>query len=768
MPYSQKERMCRVVSPLGDDALLVQRMYAREAISELYAFELELLSERDDIAFDEIVGKSLTVSIDMQNGKQRHWNGVVSRFAIGPTHGRFASYRAEVVPTLWVLTRRSGCRIYQHLSVPDIAKKLFGELGVSEVKFELQRSYPQREYCVQYRESDFNFLSRLFEDVGISYYFEHGEKANTLVVFDSPGANPPCPNQATAIYASASDGGGRSGEVDEWSLQRELRSGAWASTDYNFEQPSLSLLSSAPTSHGIANNAKLEIYDHPGDYLLPAHGESFVKTRMEAEESASFEARGSSTCPSFTPGYRFDLRGHFRKDANDSYVLTSVQHRVVDAVGDHHETSYENAFTCRPHKVPLRPLCTTPRPVIHGVQTATVVGAAGQEIDVDAHARVVVQFHWDREGKRDANSSCRVRVAQNWAGKGWGLIAHPRIGQEVVVEFLEGNPDKPLVTGRVYNGEQTPPYGLPANSTQTGIKSRSSPGGGGFNEIRMEDKAGSELVYVQAQKDRTTLTKNDDAQTVGHDRTRSVANDEKVSIGANQTIAVTADRTRTVGANESVTVGASRKKNVAADETSTIGANYTQSVGASRTRSVGGAETVTVALARTHSVGINDATTVGAAQEVTVGAARTVTVAGAQTTTVGAAHTVSVAGGQTVNVGGKQSTTAGSDVSLSAGGKHSVQVASDQSVSVGGKQSVDVSADRSANAGGDATESASGNFSVSGGKKVLVSGGDEIILSSGSAKIVLKKGGDISIEGAKITINASGDLVLKGSKIHQN
>ena len=752
MPYSQKERMCRVVSPLGDDALLVERMYAREAISELFLLELELLSERDDIAFDEIVGKSLTVTIDMQNGKQRHWNGVVSRFSIGPTRGRFASYRAEVVPGLWVLTRRSGCRIYQHLSVPDIAKKLFGELGVSEVRFELQRSYPEREYCVQYRESDFNFVSRLFEDVGISYYFEHGEKANTLVVFDSPGANPACPNQATAIYASASGAGGTSGEVDEWLHRRDLRAGAWAAIDYNFEQPSLSLLSSAPTSHAIANNAKLEIYDHPGDFLQPGHGESFVKTRIEAEESASFEARGTSICPSFTPGFRFDLRGHFRKDANDTYVLTSVQHRVVDAIGDHAVTHYENAFTCRPHKIPYRPLCTTPRPLIHGVQTATVVGAAGQEIDVDAHARVVVQFHWDREGKRDANSSCRVRVAQNWAGKGWGLIAHPRIGQEVVIDFLEGNPDKPIVIGRVYNGEQTPPYGLPANHTQTGIKSRSSPGGGGFNEIRLEDKAGSELMYVQAQKDRTTLTKNDDSQTVGHDRTRAVTNDEKVSVGANQTIAVTADRTRTVGGSESVTVGASRTKNITADETVGIGGAYSQTVGGSRTRTVSGAETVTVALARTHSVGINEAITVGAAQEVTVGAARTLTVAGAQTTSIGAAHTVTVAAGQNVTIG--------------AG--HDVKVGADEAIAVSGKQGVNVASDRSLSVGGNLTETVSKDYTHTSGKKVKIEGGDELLIMSGKAKILLKKGGEVLIEGTDISVKASGNLTLKAKKILEN
>ena len=768
MPYTQKDRMCRMTSPLGDDVLLVRTLRMREAVSSLFTLELELLSESDEIKFEQIVGKPVAVSLELNNQKSRHFHGLVSRFAHSGAKGRFVAYRAEVVPALWLLTRRSGCRIYQHVSVPDIAKKLFGELGVSEVRQELSKSYPALEYCVQYRESDFNFVSRLLEDSGISYFFEHGAKADTLVLFDSPDGNAPVPGQATAIYATASDAGGTSGEVSEFHVERELRPGKYSHTDFNFEQPSLSLQSSTPTSMGIAGNDRFEIYDHPGGHMLPPHGDSRAKTRMEAEESASLTARGVSSCAAFTPGYRFDLRGHHRKDANDTFVLTEVLHEVTDSIDPEDVASYDNTFVCRPHKVPLRPLCTTPKPVVYGAQTATVVGAAGQEIDVDPHARVVVQFHWDREGKRDQNSSCRVRVAQNWAGKGWGLIAHPRIGQEVLVEFLEGDPDRPIVVGRVYNGEQTAPYGLPANSTQTGIKTRSSPGGGGFNELRFEDKAGSELLYVQAQKDRSTLTKNDDAQEVGHDRTRKVVNDEKVAIGANQNIDVTSNRTRTVGVDESVTIGSNRTKKVGANESSTIGADYSQSVGGSRTRSVSGAETVTVATQRTHSVGINETISVGAAQEVTVGAARTLSVGGAQNTTIGAAHSVTVAGGQTVNVGGKQSTTAGSDVSLDVGGKHGVKVAGDAAVGVGGSQGTEVGGDCSLTVGGGLTENVGGDYSAKAGGKGSVTAGDVLVLQAGSARIELRSGGDIVIEGATLTLKGSGKVVLKGQKIEQN
>jgi len=760
--YSQTERMCRVLAPLGDDSLLLQQMVARESLSRLFRFDLTLVSEHEDLAFDQIVGKPIAIAVELQDRKQRWFHGIVSRFAQGAAQGRFVAYRAEVVPRLWLLTRRTNCRIFQHLSVPDIVRQILGEHGISDLKLELVASYPEREYCVQYRETDFDFVSRLMEHEGIGYFFEHEEKAHTFVMFDSPGAAPVCPDQGTAIYASASDEGSPSGDIYQLDFERELRPGAYALTDFNFEQPSLSLLSATTSGTCVGSNASLEVYDYPGSFLLPPDAETRVKCRMEAEECASVWANGESRCAAFAPGYRFDLRGHYRSDTNDTYLITEVEHRVVESSGETEgePARYDNTFRCMPHAVPYRPLTTTHKPRIHGAQTATVVGAAGKEIDVDVHGRIVVQFHWDREGQRDENSSCRVRVAQNWAGKGWGLIAHPRIGQEVVIDFLEGDPDHPLVIGRVYNGEQTTPYALPANSTQTGVKSRSSPGGGGFNEWRFEDKAGSELVYIQAQKDRSTLTKNDDSQSVGHDRSRSVGNDEsvdvgndqKVTIGNNQTISVGTDRTRSVGSNESVSIGSNRTKDVGADETvsigsnrsTTVGASHTESIGASetlsvgadRTRSVGGSETVTVTAARTHSVGVNEMINVGAAQEVTVGAARTLSVGAAQTTTIGAVHSVSVGANESIDVGG------------------------DRSLSVGGGQSSDI--------GADAATKAGGNYAVDAGKSVSIVAADEIVLKVGSAKLVMKKNGDILLDGKKINVKASGDIVMKGSKILQN
>ncbi len=750
MAYTQKNRICSVTSPFGDDALLIERLFAREALSSLFLYELELLSEDDDLGFDPIVGKPLTVSVRLENGKQRHFHGIVSRFAQGKSRGRFSRYRAELVPALWLLTRRVNCRIFQHLSVPDIAKKLFGELGVTDVKWDLQKSYKEREYCVQFRESDFNFVSRLFEDVGISYYFTHDAKSHTLVLFDSPGGNHPCPNQETAIYVGAS-AEGVGADVTEFSVQRELRPGKFSHTDYNFEQPSLSLQTTTPTSLAIGGNDRFEIYEHSGDFMDPGHGETRVKLRMEAEESASLEARGESSCASFLPGYRFDLRGHHRKAANEAWVITEVTHSITDSITpDQQDSKYENAFVCRPHRIPIRPLRTTPKPTIPGVQTATVTGAPGKEIDIDSQGRVVVQFHWDREGKRDQNSSCRVRVAQNSAGKGWGLMSNPRIGQEVVIEFVDGDPNRPMVIGMVYNGEQPPPF---SSDTQTGFRTRSSPGGGGFNEIRMDDKKGAEEFFINSQYNTNVAT--------GNNKDEKVKVDESASVGGS--------RTRSVGKDESVTVGSKRTKKVGTNEENTIGADLIEKIGANekltvasdRTRSVGGSETINVALQRTHSVGINETISVGAAQEVNVGAMRSVTVGGAQSTTIGMKNTR--------NVGGKEDVSVASDRSLKVGGKHSVNVASDEGVTVGGKHSVKVTGDRTLKVGADLHDDADGNYTLKSGKKIKITAADELQIEVGSSKLVMKSGGDITLEGKKITLKASGgNIVMTADKILQN
>jgi type VI secretion system secreted protein VgrG len=535
MVFSQAERRSKVYSPFGGDALLLQRLSGRESISEPFGFQLEFLSELEELDFASVVGRPLGVSVLLEGGGERFFHGIVARFEQGAARGRFVSYRAELVPWLWLLKQRSNCRIFQQKSVPDIVRKIFTELGFSDFRFELSGTYAEREYCVQYRESDFQFISRLLEDEGIAYFFEHDAKSHTLVFFDGPVGNPPCVLQPFAVYQSGSDEGSPSGDVRDLCFERELRPGAYALNDYNFEQPSVSLLSGIASAQCIGTSPKLEVYDYPGNFSLVPDGAARVRCRMEAEECASVRVRGRSVCVAFTPGHRFDLKGHYRRECNETYLITEVSHTLDEEVGDHasgggSSSTYENSFACMPHRVPYRSLRTTPRPIVHGVQTATVVGRPGEEIHVDPHGRVKVQFHWDREGKRNQDSSCWIRVSQLWAGKSWGGMAIPRVGQEVVVEFIEGDPDRPLITGRVYNAEQKVPYELPGGAHVMGMKSASTPGGGGYNEISIDDTKGKEGVTIHAQYDMSTTVQNDQTNTVNRHFTETIKKNASVTV----------------------------------------------------------------------------------------------------------------------------------------------------------------------------------------------------------------------------------------------
>jgi type VI secretion system secreted protein VgrG len=538
--FAQTYRLLRLATPLGPDKLLLRSFTGREAISELFSFQLDLLSEDSTINFDDLVGQNVTFAITLADGETyRYFNGFISRFAQLPGIGRLARYQAEVVPGLWFLTRTTDCRIYQNLSVPEIIKDVLERHNIRDVDFQLQASYPKREYCVQYRETSYNFIQRLMEQEGIFYYFRHEDGKHTLVLGDAPAANPPCPNQKRARYEPAAGPGFAAPEdyVTRWKLQHELRPGRCTVTDFNFETPTTSLLTSLESKIQQGGNTSLEVYDFPGEYLRRDEGEREVRLRVEREEAAHAVVQGASVCRAFTPGYRFEFYDHERKDQNGMYLITSVTHNATEGgfysgVGGPQEASYDNLFTAIPYSVPFRPPRITPKPVVHGAQTAIVVGPSGEEIYTDKYGRVKVQFHWDRLGKYNEKSSCWIRVSQPWAGKGWGGIWIPRIGQEVIVDFLEGDPDRPIITGRVYNANQMPPYELPAEQTKSGFKSRSSKGGStqNFNEIRFEDKKGAEEIVIHAERDLTTTVENNETRTVYGKRTTAIKKDETLTI----------------------------------------------------------------------------------------------------------------------------------------------------------------------------------------------------------------------------------------------
>jgi len=561
-PYSQQNRLIAVDTPLGEDVLLLQSFGGREAISNLFSFHLDLLSEKSSISFKDIVGQKVSIRVTLFDGSERYFHGHVSRFGQSGSDARFTHYQMEVVPWLWFLTRSADCKIFQNMTIPDIIQKVFKDRGFQDFKSSLTATYEPREYCVQYRETDFNFVSRLMEQYGIFYFFQHEKSKHTLVMGDSPSVFQACPRQSKVRFDLATGAMDTSDVINGWHMEQELRTGKYSLTDYNFETPSTSLLSGEPTVIGVGGNTAYEIYDYPGEYLNQSQGGALTKIRMQEEEASHLIVSGSGLCRAFTSGYTFELEDHYRSDMNDTYLLTEVQH--VASVGGSYSLgtggsgeSYSNQFTGIQTKVPFRPARITPKPFVQGPQTALVVGKSGEEIWVDKYGRIKVQFYWDRVGKKNENSSCWIRVSQPWAGKNWGSMWIPRMNQEVIVSFLEGDPDRPIITGRVYNAEQDVPYPLPDHQTVSTFLSRSSKGGGtsNFNELRFEDKMGSEQIFINAEKDMDQRVENDSREFIGNDRSLIVTQHQKEKVGGDQHSQVTGNRNEKVGQNLSLQVG---------------------------------------------------------------------------------------------------------------------------------------------------------------------------------------------------------------------
>jgi len=753
MNYTQEKRLITIDTPLGKDVLLLRGFHGREAISGLFQFELDLLSESRSVTFDDVVGKNVTLRISLADASDRYWNGFVSRFSQGPYEQGLTQYHAVMVPWLWFLTRTADCRIFQNKKAPDIIKQIFKDLGFSDYKLQLYGDFVEREYCVQYRETDFNFVSRLMEEEGIFYFFEHEHGKHTLVLANDPAAHKTCPQQNSARYALTPGSWQDEDVILEWRQEQEVRPGSYAVTDYNFETPTSSLAAT------VKGKNTYEIYDYPGEYRKRAEGDGLAHIRLQEQEMPRLVAHGSSDCRAFTTGFRFDLKNHYRSDLNQSYLLTAVSH-VATQSGDYtsgstagdSQFSYSNSFECIPFSTPFRPPRITPAPVVQGCQTAVVVGPGGEEIFTDKYGRVKVQFHWDREGKRNENSSCWIRVSHPWAGKGWGAVSIPRIGQEVVVDFLEGDPDQPIIIGRVYNAGQMPPYGLPGQAVVSGVKSNSTKGGGGYNEIVLDDTKGNELIRVHGQKDREKKIEHDERSNIGNDRTEGVGHDESITIGNN--------RTEKVGVNENITIGSDRTESVGANEKITIGSNRTETVGAN--------ESITVALTRTRNVGVNEMVNVGGAQEITIGGLQALTVGLTRAKTIGVSESVNIGTSQSVNIGTSQSVNVGTSQTVGIGTGQTINVGSDLSETVGGNQSDNVTGDRSAQVGK--------NDSLSVGKKLVIDAGDEIAITTGKASLLMKKDGTITIQGKDITVKGSGkihgeaddNMTLKGKKILQN
>jgi type VI secretion system secreted protein VgrG len=594
--YTQEKREIGVETPLGTDALLLTAVTGVEELSKLFHFELELLSEKESINNKDIIGKNISFRVNYPDGTPRYFNGHVQRFAYGGRSDRLSSYRATVVPWFWFLTRTTDCRIFQEKSIPDIIKEVIGEAGFADKLDDsgLSGSHPKWDYCVQYRESDFAFLSRLMEIEGIFYYFKHDQGEHKLVLGDSKSAYGTCKESSVQMAVHSSQPT-ISDEILAWEHQYEFRSGKWAHTDYNFETSGTSLLAQTGSVLGLPEADKYELFDYPGEYEKTAEGKNDVKLRMEEEEAGYDLVHGQSQCRSFNAGHKFQLAKHFNDaESGKGYVLTSVRHQArlasgyVTGGGSGGGSIYRNSFACIPDSVAYRPPRSTKKPLIHGIQTAVVVGPPGEEIHCDKFGRVKVHFHWDRLGKKDDKDSCWVRCAQPTAGRSWGMtMLLPRIGQEVVVSYVEGDPDRPLITGVVHNDSQTTIYKLPDEKTKFAIKTNSSPGGDGFNELRFEDKAGKEQLFLHAQKDMDVRVLNDRRETTMNDsHVRVEANayefvkeNKDVQIDGKYQEGIKDESRRLVGADDHLIVKGNHNAEIKQTLSQTIGMDFMQKVG---------------------------------------------------------------------------------------------------------------------------------------------------------------------------------------------
>jgi len=557
MDYTQDGRPIRLDTPLGTDVLLLEEFTGFEAVSQQFSFQLRAVSTDGALALEDLLQKPVVVTLAQAQGGGRCIHGIVNRAVRLERMKGLTTYHLELVPWTWFLSLSTDCRIFKAMTVPDIVKAVFDRNGFTDYQFEVTDPGEPREYCVQYRETCLDFVCRLLEEEGIFYYFRHTAEKHTIVIADTASIFEPCPFEARVEYGYSSDTTLAMDVVKTIALEHSVRSRTVSLTDYDFQKPKNSLAVRATTS-------RYDLYDYPGRYLTLETGQRYAKIQLEEQEVQRFTLGGTGNCRQFIAGCRFDLHDITGQVADDTFVLLSVAHSAsaTSYRSDGLEPFiYENHFRAIPSAIAYRPPRVTRRPLVQGTQTAVVVGPAGEDFNVvDKYGRVEVHFFWDREDK----SSCPVRVSQAWAGKNWGAINLPRIGQEVIVDFLEGDPDRPLIIGRVYNAEQMPPYDLPADQTLSGWKSRSSKNGqaANYNEIVMEDKRGSEVIRIHAEKDLNEFVEHDTLEYVGNDRHLLVDGSQAEKVTGDKHLTVKGERRESIGGDVSVTIGGKQDSRV--------------------------------------------------------------------------------------------------------------------------------------------------------------------------------------------------------------
>jgi type VI secretion system secreted protein VgrG len=715
------------------DALDVRTFHVSERMSALFEVSLVAMSGNPDIDFEAVIGQPMTFALrhGIDGQHVRLWTGLCSHIEQLAVEERGLSrYQLVLVPLLWLLTQRRNHRMFQHTSELDIARKLLAEWNVPTSE-RISGTYRKREVRVQYGETDFAFLCRILEDAGISFYFQTEDGETQLVLHDAPQSN--VPREPPIAFRDNPTDDDRE-HVTEMRIGRRIRPGKYTVRDHDHRQPPAYDLRRSAAAAGSLEEQLERFHYIPGAFLVESdkgqpspvaddkgryrtderEAEALAQRRLDAKRVDARTVSFGTSAFDLQPGMVVSFLDHPKSELSSGrgFLVTSA---VLSGKSDHRWSS-----TCEAVSVgaTYRPPLVTPKPRTNGVESATVVGPAGEEIHTDEFGRVRVHFHWDRESKRNEGSSCWIHVSQPWGGAGFGGTNLPRIGQEVIVDFLGGDPDRPVIVGRVYTNLQKTPYTLPDNKTQSGWKSQSSPGGGAgnYNELMFEDRKGQELVRMQAEKDLDKLVKNDESVRIGHDRTKQVGHDDTLtvgndrtrSVGHDETVSIGNDRTRLVGNNESVTIGNSRSKSVALNEAMFVGQNQNEQIGANRA----------------VQVGANHSETIGANMSVKVGMMKTETVALASAETVGAAKALTVGGAYAITVGGMMATN----------------VALVQTENVGLSKTVTV---------GDKLEIVCGNASITLEK---------------SGKIIIS-GTEIKVNGTEIVLAASGQAELHGAKV---
>jgi type VI secretion system secreted protein VgrG len=720
-------RVVEATTPLPAEALQFLDMYGTEALSTLFDFRVKLLSTQIGIAPKTLLGNDITLAVETENnGPKRYFSGICTRFAMNGRQGEYHLYEARLQPWLWLASRRSDSKIFQQKKVPDIVQEVLGKYGFPIVR-KLSGTYRVWDYCVQYHETDLNFVSRIMEHEGIYYYFEHGAGVHRLVLCDGFASHTPLsPRASVNYYGIDAAAVVKEEHFYAWRPREELDPGEYISDDYDFSQPKVDLATKNRHPAGHTFDA-WERYQWPGGYTDLGDGERYAQTRMEALQAEQVRATGEGSLRTLAPGYLMTLVRCPRSDQNREHLIVGINYYLKDnsygsTLGGDSGTDWNFSVLTQPSNQPYRPQKLTQKPRSQGPQVAVVVGPPGEEIYTDEYGRVKVQFPWDRYGANDQNSSCWMRVSHPWAGSNYGAIHIPRIGQEVIVDHIDGDPDYPIITGRVYNADQMPPWSLPDNKTQSGVLTRSSKGGaagagmkagaGDANAIRFEDKKGEEQLWLHAQKDQLTEVENDETKWVGRDRRKTIDRDELNHIQR--------DRTETVDRNETITVHGQRDEEVDKNETIAVHHN--------RSRTVDMNESVSIGKSRNKKIGNNEIDKIGKTWSINVGRFKTETIGMAYMQNVGLGRMENVGAGYNLNVGAVMATVVGLN----------------QFEKIGRSKSVSV------------------------GKTFKLEAGDAIELVVGKSVLVMKKDGSVTINGKDVDIVGSKHIQLDSKRIDLN